>query len=197
MPKIKPTRFPNFKAALRPPTGPTLSSFDLFGSQVHLNFASQKTLKTKLGSFLTLLYLATLLYPTYHYTHLHLYPPPTLDCKIFSQQTFASFLERNFGLEFAVPRGIFRIRQITAEIHRIPQIFPATLKIKLNCNCSYENSPIRRSSELTLGTPSPSILDTASKIGGLLPIVTLVFTLVYYLYIENHKINQLIHKGVL
>ena len=57
-----------------------------------------------------------------------------LDCKIFWEQTFASFLERNFGLQFAVPRGIWRIRKITAEICRICQICPATLKIKLNCD---------------------------------------------------------------
>ena len=42
-----------------------------------------------------------------------------VDCKIFWEQTLASFLEGNFGLQFAVPRGIWRIRQITAEICRI------------------------------------------------------------------------------
>ena len=68
-----------------------------------------------------------------------------LDCKIFSEQAFASFLERDFGLEFAEPSGIWRIRQITAEICRICQICRASLKIKLNCNCSSENSPIRSS----------------------------------------------------
>ena len=57
-----------------------------------------------------------------------------LDCKIFWEQTFASFLEWNFGLEFAEPVEIWRIRQITAEICRIPQICPATVRIKLNCN---------------------------------------------------------------
>ena len=41
------------------------------------------------------------------------------DCKIFWEHNFASFLERNFGLEFAGPSGIWRIRQITAEICRI------------------------------------------------------------------------------
>ena len=60
--------------------------------------------------------------------------PNPLGCKIFWEQNFASFLERNFGLEFAEPGGIWRIRQITAEICRICQICPATLKIKLNCN---------------------------------------------------------------
>jgi hypothetical protein len=59
---------------------------------------------------------------------------PGVDCKIFWEQTLASFLERNFGLQFAVPRGIWRIRQIAAEICRICQIFTATLRIKLNCN---------------------------------------------------------------
>ena len=57
-----------------------------------------------------------------------------LNCKIFWKQTFASFLERNFSLEFAEFGGIWRIRQITAEICRICQICPATLKIKLSCN---------------------------------------------------------------
>ena len=42
-----------------------------------------------------------------------------VDCKIFWEQNFASFLERNFGFEFAEPGGIWRIRQITAEICRI------------------------------------------------------------------------------
>ena len=74
-----------------------------------------------------------------------------LDCKIFWEQAFASFLQRNFGLQFTEPGGIWRIRRITAEICRICQIFPATLKIKLNCYCSSENSPIRRSSLITLG----------------------------------------------
>jgi hypothetical protein len=45
-----------------------------------------------------------------------------LDRKIFWEQTFASFLESNFALEFAEPGGIWRIRQITAEICRICQI---------------------------------------------------------------------------
>ena len=55
-----------------------------------------------------------------------------LDCKIFWEQIFASFLERNFSLQFAEPGGIWRIRQITAVICSICQICPATLKIKLN-----------------------------------------------------------------
>ena len=59
---------------------------------------------------------------------------PALESKNFWEQTFASFLEWNFGLEFADPRGIWRIRRITAEICRICQICPATLKIKLNFN---------------------------------------------------------------
>ena len=87
----------------------------------------------------------------------------TLDCKIFWDQTFASFLERNFGLQFAEPGGIWRIRQITAEICRICQICQATLKIKLNCNCSSENSPIRRSSKMTLGNPTPKSLQNSSN----------------------------------
>ena len=41
-----------------------------------------------------------------------------VDSKNFSEHTFASFLEWNFGLEFADPRGIWRIRRITAEIFR-------------------------------------------------------------------------------
>ena len=45
-----------------------------------------------------------------------------VDCKIFWEQTFASFFFWIFGLEFAVPRGIWRIRRITAEICRICQI---------------------------------------------------------------------------
>ena len=57
-----------------------------------------------------------------------------LDCKIFWEHTFASSIERNFGFQFAEPGEIWRIRQITAEICRICQICPATLKIKLNCN---------------------------------------------------------------
>ena len=57
-----------------------------------------------------------------------------VDCKNFWEQTFASFLEWNFGLEFSDPRGIWRIRLITAGICRICQICPATLNIKLNCN---------------------------------------------------------------
>ena len=44
---------------------------------------------------------------------------PQVDCKIFLEQTFASFLEWNFGLEFAEPGGIWRIQQITAGICRI------------------------------------------------------------------------------
>ena len=57
-----------------------------------------------------------------------------VDCKIFWEQIFASILEWNFGLEFAEPGGIWRIRQIIAEICRIWQICLATLRIKLNCN---------------------------------------------------------------
>jgi hypothetical protein len=30
-------------------------------------------------------------------------PIPQINCKIFWEQTFANFLEQNFGLEFAVP----------------------------------------------------------------------------------------------
>ena len=74
---------------------------------------------------------------------------PRLDCKIFWEQNLASFFFGHFGLQFAVPRGIWRIGQITAVICRICQICPATLKIKLNCNCSSENLPLRRSSKMT------------------------------------------------
>jgi hypothetical protein len=71
--------------------------------------------------------------------------------EIFWDQAFASFLEMNFGLQLAEPGGIWRIRQITAEICRICQICRATIKIKQNCNCSSENSPIRRTSKTKLG----------------------------------------------
>jgi hypothetical protein len=71
--------------------------------------------------------------------------------RFFGNRFLQVLLERNFGLQFAFPRGIWRIRQITAEICRICQICPATLKTNLNCNCSSENSPIRRSSKMTLG----------------------------------------------
>lgn len=130
MVKIKPTRpstpsYPNFKAGLTPGPPFTLSSFDLLGSQPNLTFKSQNLIKTKLGSFLTFLYLGTLFYTIFHYTSTHLNPPPT-------------------------------------------------------------SHP-----------PTPSILDTASKIGGLTPIITLIFTAIYYLYIENFKINELVNKGVL
>jgi hypothetical protein len=57
---------------------------------------------------------------------IHPHKPPNLDCKIFWEQNFASFLERNFGLEFAGSGGIWRIRQIIAEICRICRICPAT-----------------------------------------------------------------------
>ena len=57
-----------------------------------------------------------------------------LNGKIFLEQTLASFLERNFGFQFAEPGGIWRIRRIIAEICRICQIRQATLRIKLNCN---------------------------------------------------------------
>ena len=79
------------------------------------------------------------------HTHPKNLDTPPLDCKIFWEQTFANFLERNFGLQFAEPGEIWRIRQIPAEICRICQICPATLKINLNCDCSSENSPMRHS----------------------------------------------------
>ena len=39
--------------------------------------------------------------------------------RFFGNRFLQVLLERNFGLQFAFPRGIWRIRQITAEICRI------------------------------------------------------------------------------
>jgi acetone carboxylase gamma subunit len=41
---------------------------------------------------------------------------PVVDRKNFLEMASARFLECNFGLEFADPRGIWKIRQITPEI---------------------------------------------------------------------------------
>ena len=56
------------------------------------------------------------------------------DSKIFWQQNFASFLEWNFGLQFAHPRGIWVIRQITAGIFRGLANLRCHVKINLSCN---------------------------------------------------------------
>ena len=72
------------------------------------------------------------------------------------RRSLAIFLEWNFGLELAVPRGIWRTRRITLKVPRMCQICRAQLKINLNCNCSSENSRIRRSSKTTLGRTQKS-----------------------------------------
>ena len=53
---------------------------------------------------------------------------------LFWNRLLQVFFFSIFGLEFAETGKIWRIRQITAEICRICQIFRATLRIKLICN---------------------------------------------------------------
>ena len=57
-----------------------------------------------------------------------------LDSKNFLEGSLAKFLEWGFGLEFKDPRGFWGIRRAIAEIWRVCQICPATVKIKLNCS---------------------------------------------------------------
>jgi hypothetical protein len=50
------------------------------------------------------------------------------------EQDFASFLEWNFGLEFADPPGVLKIRQIAPENFWNLANTPAMVKINLYCN---------------------------------------------------------------
>ena len=105
------------------PSPPTQSEFPSF-IQDHLQITSSKitnkTLRSK--SFISLNFTGpTTISGPFKQTA---YKNPTkifeviqgwtlnLNGKIFWEQTFASFLERNFGFQFAEPGGIWRIRQI-------------------------------------------------------------------------------------
>ena len=73
-----------------------------------------------------------------------------VDCKIFWEQIFASFLEWNFGLEFAESGEIWRIRQITAEILGFAKF--SRPPDKLNSTAISENLILRSCSKMTLGS---------------------------------------------